>query len=248
MCGDSNIPQGTRHKFRQTTTEVPLPLSKREKVRIGVKYFRVIILTAFLSKIWQLGYYFSFSSKEFTKNKDENAALFHYQSPSPYMVEKYVIYSSSEEETIKIGEELGKLLQPGTIIGLIGKLGTGKTVLVKGIARGLNIQEEPNSPTFVIMNKYDGRTPLYHFDLYRISSAEELEGIGYEEYFFGDGVTVVEWSDRVEQIFPDKTIRIEITIPVEPGRKGENTRKINIEGKNRWLSSFKNTVEQALQT
>ncbi|MGB7291809.1 MAG: tRNA (adenosine(37)-N6)-threonylcarbamoyltransferase complex ATPase subunit type 1 TsaE [Thermodesulfobacteriota bacterium] len=163
------------------------------------------------------------------------------------MVEKCVIYSSSEEETIKIGEKLGKLLKPGSIVGLIGELGTGKTVLVKGIARGMNIQEEPNSPTFVIMNKYDGRTPLYHFDLYRITSAEELEGIGYEEYFYGNGVTVVEWSDRVKEIFPDKTIKIEITIPVEPDHKDETVRKINIEGKDRWLSSFKNTVEQASQ-
>jgi tRNA threonylcarbamoyladenosine biosynthesis protein TsaE len=163
------------------------------------------------------------------------------------MVEKCVFYSSSEEETIKIGEELGKSLKPGTIIGLNGELGTGKTVFVKGIARGLNTQEEPNSPTFVIMNKYEGRIPLYHFDLYRISSAEELEGIGYEDYFYGNGVTVVEWSDRVKEIFPDKTIKVEITIPVEPDDKAETIRKINIEGKDIWLSSFKNTVEQASQ-
>jgi tRNA threonylcarbamoyladenosine biosynthesis protein TsaE len=163
------------------------------------------------------------------------------------MVEGCVITSSSEEETINIGEELGKLLTPGTIIGLNGELGAGKTVFVKGIARGLNTQEEPNSPTFVIMNKYEGRIPLYHFDLYRISSAEELEGIGYEDYFYGNGVTVVEWSDRVKEIFPDKTIRVEITIPVESDDKAETVRKINIEGKDIWLSSFKNTVEQASQ-
>ncbi len=163
------------------------------------------------------------------------------------MVEGCVISSSSEEETINIGEVLGKLLTPGTIIGLNGELGAGKTVFVKGIARGLNIQEEPNSPTFVIMNKYEGRIPLYHFDLYRISSAEELEGIGYEDYFYGNGVTVVEWSDRVREIFPDRTIRVEITIPDEPDGKAETVRRINIEGKDIWLSSFKNTVEQASQ-
>jgi tRNA threonylcarbamoyladenosine biosynthesis protein TsaE len=163
------------------------------------------------------------------------------------MTEESVISSSSEEETINIGEELGKLLTPGTIIGLNGELGAGKTVFVKGIARGLNTKEEPNSPTFVIMNKYEGRIPLYHFDLYRISSAEELEAIGYEDYFYGNGVTVVEWSDRVKEIFPDQTIRVEITIPVEPDDKAETVRKINIEGKDIWLSSFKNTVEQASQ-
>lgn len=164
-----------------------------------------------------------------------------------YMVEECLIYSSSEEETIKLGEELGKLLKPGTIVGLNGQLGAGKTVFVKGIARGLNTLEEPNSPTFVIMSKYEGKVPLYHFDLYRISSAEELEEIGYEDYFYGDGVTVVEWSDRVKEVFPDSTIKVEITIPAEAERNSETLRKINIQGEGRWLSSFKNTVEQALQ-
>jgi tRNA threonylcarbamoyladenosine biosynthesis protein TsaE len=172
------------------------------------------------------------------------------------MAEEFVIYSSSEEETIKIGEELGKLLKPGTIIGLNGELGTGKTVFVKGIARGLNTLEEPNSPTFVIMNKYEGRIPLYHFDLYRISSAEELEGIGYEDYFYGNGVTVVEWSDRVKGIFPEYTIKIEIKIPDKNVETQDfaslhmeklHRREIIITGKQPWLSSFRNTVEQASQ-
>ncbi len=172
------------------------------------------------------------------------------------MADQCIVYSSSEEETIKIGEELGKLLKPGTIIGLIGELGTGKTVLVKGIARGLNIREEPNSPTFVIMNKYDGRMPLYHFDLYRISSEEELEEIGYEEYFYGQGVTIVEWSDRIKEIFPEYTIKIEIKIPDKNVEKQNfasfdmetrHIREIIITGKQVWLSSFKNTVEQASQ-
>jgi len=172
------------------------------------------------------------------------------------MVQEYIIYSSCEEETIKIGQELGKLLNPGTIIGLIGELGAGKTVFVKGIAKGLNTQEEPNSPTFVIMNKYEGRIPLYHFDLYRISTAEELEGIGYEDFFFGNGVTVVEWSDRVKGMFPEQTIEIELKIPnkdVETqdfasiDMENPHIREIIIRGKQPWLSSFKNTVEQALQ-
>lgn len=167
------------------------------------------------------------------------------QKNNSHMVVECVISSSSEEETINIGEELGKLLTTGSIIGLNGELGAGKTVFVKGIARGLNANEEPNSPTFVIMNEYEGRIPLYHFDLYRISSVEELEGIGYEDYFYGNGVTVVEWSDRVSGIFPDNTIRVEITIPDEPDDKAETLRKINIEGKDIWLSSFRNTVEQA---
>ena len=160
--------------------------------------------------------------------------------------------SNSEVQTIKIGEELGKLLKPGSIIALRGELGSGKTVLVKGIARGLDVKEEPNSPTFVIMNAYRGRIPLYHFDLYRISGKEELEEIGYEDFFFGDGVTVVEWADRVEEVFPEDTIKIEITIPerrVETQNlaslhdEDPNVRKIKVEGENKWLLSFRSSVE-----
>jgi len=162
--------------------------------------------------------------------------------------------SNSEELTIKIGEELGKLLNPGTIIALRGELGSGKTVLVKGIARGLDVKEEPNSPTFVIMNAYEGRIPLYHFDLYRISGKDELEGIGYEDFFFGDGVTVVEWADRVEDVFPENTIKIEIKILEKRGtedfvslnNENSNIRDINIEGEDKWLSSFRSTVELVL--
>ncbi|MFI5324297.1 MAG: tRNA (adenosine(37)-N6)-threonylcarbamoyltransferase complex ATPase subunit type 1 TsaE, partial [Thermodesulfobacteriota bacterium] len=97
------------------------------------------------------------------------------------------------EETIKLGEIIGKSLEPGSIIALRGGLGAGKTVLVKGIARSLGIEDEPVSPTFVIMNAYEGRIPLYHFDLYRISDADELIGIGYDEFLFGEGVSAVEW-------------------------------------------------------
>ncbi len=162
--------------------------------------------------------------------------------------------SNSEELTIKIGEELGKLLKPGTIIALRGELGSGKTLLVKGIAKGLDVKEEPNSPTFVIMNAYEGRIPLYHFDLYRISGKDELEGIGYEDFFFGDGVTVVEWADRVEDVFPENTIKIEIKILEKRGtqdfvslnNENSNIRDINIEGEDKWLSSFRSTVELVL--
>ncbi|GBD39405.1 tRNA threonylcarbamoyladenosine biosynthesis protein TsaE [bacterium HR37] len=163
------------------------------------------------------------------------------------MPELLCICVSREEDTIKIGEIIGKLATPGSIFALKGELGAGKTVLVKGIARGLGVKEEPNSPTFVIMNAYHGRLPLYHFDLYRITSIEELEEIGYEEFFFGKGVSVVEWADRIEELFPDNTIKVEIQIP-----EGEDTksgrRKLKIEGDKKWLSSFKNMVGQALQT
>jgi len=162
--------------------------------------------------------------------------------------------SNSEELTIKIGEELGKLLKPGTIIALRGELGSGKTVLVKGIARGLDVKEEPNSPTFVIMNAYEGRIPLYHFDLYRISGKDELESIGYEDFFFGDGVTVAEWADRVEDVFPENTIKIEIKFLEKRGtqdfaslhNENSNIREIKFEGEEKWLSLFRSTVEPVL--
>jgi len=154
---------------------------------------------------------------------------------------------NNSDETLKLGEIIGKSLIPGSIIALVGDLGAGKTVLVKGIAKGLGIEEEPNSPTYVIMNSYEGRIPLYHFDLYRVSSEDELFGIGYDEFFFGDGVTAVEWADRVQGIFPEDTIKIEITIPESESEDSETTRNIRIEGASKWVLLFKNTAEQAFQ-
>ena len=148
------------------------------------------------------------------------------------------------EDTIKLGEIIGKTLTPGSIIDLRGDLGAGKTVLVKGIARGLGIKDEPVSPTFVIMNAYEGVIPLYHFDLYRISGADELMGIGADEFLFGEGVSAVEWAERVDEILPEYTIYIDIKI-AEPDNGSENTREIRIEGKKEWVSSFRSTAEQA---
>jgi tRNA threonylcarbamoyladenosine biosynthesis protein TsaE len=159
--------------------------------------------------------------------------------------ESMEIRVTDAEDTIKLGEIIGKSLEPGSIIALRGGLGAGKTVLVKGIARGLGIEDEPVSPTFVIMNAYEGRIPLYHFDLYRISGADELMGIGADEFLYGGGVSAVEWAERVEEIFPEYTIYIDIKIP-EPDDGSENTREIKIEGKKEWVSSFRSTAEQAL--
>jgi len=163
-------------------------------------------------------------------------------------IETIEMQLKNTNETLKLGEIIGKSLNPGSIIALVGDLGAGKTVLVKGIAKGLGIEEEPNSPTYVIMNSYEGRISLYHFDLYRVSSEDELFGIGYDEYFFGDGVAAVEWADRVEDIFPEHTIKIEITIPESDGEDSETRRDIRIEGKSKWVLSFKNTAEQVFPT
>ena len=118
----------------------------------------------------------------------------------------------NEDETRAFGLELGASLRKGDIVALIGDLGTGKTALTKYIAEGLGIRETITSPTFTIVQEYrQGRLPLYHFDVYRIGDPEEMYELGYEEYFYGDGVCVIEWADLIEELLPEYTtvIRIE---------------------------------------
>lgn len=122
----------------------------------------------------------------------------------------------NEADTKKFGLELGETLETGAVVALIGDLGTGKTALTKYIAQGLGIHEMITSPTFTIVQEYhDGRIPLYHFDVYRINDLEEMYELGYEEYFFGKGVSVVEWADIVLELIPDNAVIIHI-------RYGEN--------------------------
>jgi tRNA threonylcarbamoyladenosine biosynthesis protein TsaE len=117
----------------------------------------------------------------------------------------------NELDTRKFGIELAKKLKPGDIIALIGDLGTGKTTLTKSIAEGLGITEMITSPTFTIVQEYSGgRLPLYHFDVYRIKELEEMYELGYEEYFFGQGVCVVEWADQIKKLIPGDSIMIRI--------------------------------------
>lgn len=110
--------------------------------------------------------------------------------------------TQSQEETFSLGVELGKKAKPGEIFALIGNLGTGKTILAKGIAKGLGIDEEITSPTFTLLEVYESDIPLYHFDLYRISDNTELENLFFEEYWFGNGVSVIEWADRAMKRLP----------------------------------------------
>ena len=120
--------------------------------------------------------------------------------------------SYSPEETFAIGKEIGEQLKPGDVYCLIGDLGVGKTVFTQGLAKGLGIEEPINSPTFTIIQEYhEGRIPLYHFDVYRIGDVSEMDELGYEEYFYGEGVCVVEWADLIEDLLPPETklIRIE---------------------------------------
>ena len=142
------------------------------------------------------------------------------------MAEIRVIESYSPEETSALGRELGANAKPGEVYTLIGDLGVGKTVLTQGIADGLGITEPICSPTFTIVQVYEeGRLPFYHFDVYRIGDIEEMDEIGYEDYFYGDGLTMIEWANLIEEILPKK--RKEITIEKDL-EKGFDYRKITI--------------------
>ncbi len=126
----------------------------------------------------------------------------------------------SEKETKEFGSQLGKKAQPGDIIALIGDLGTGKTTLTKAVADGLGVKETITSPTFNIVKQYDsGRLPLYHFDVYRIGDTDEMYELGYEEYFFGDGVCIIEWADIIEEIIPEDAMFIRIEYGEREGER-----------------------------
>ena len=138
-----------------------------------------------------------------------------------------VIETYSPAETKRAGYETGCRVKPGSIYALYGDLGVGKTVFTKGLAEGLGIKEDVNSPTFTILQIYeDGRIPLYHFDVYRIGDPEEMEEIGYEDYFFGQGVCLVEWANLIDELMPKETVSI--TIEKNP-EKGFDYRRITIE-------------------
>ncbi len=136
--------------------------------------------------------------------------------------------SSSPEETFALGKRLGEQAKPGEIYCLDGDLGVGKTVFTQGFAEGLGIDEPVNSPTFTIVQQYDcGRIPLYHFDVYRIGDVDEMDEIGYEDCFYGEGVCLIEWSQRIEEILPDDVVCIRIEKDLE---QGFDYRKITVEG------------------
>ncbi len=142
-----------------------------------------------------------------------------------------VIESRSEGETLALGRKLGEQALPGQIYTLDGDLGVGKTVFTKGLAEGLGIREPVSSPTFTIVQEYpEGRLPLYHFDVYRIGDPEEMDEIGYEDYFFGQGVCLIEWAEKIRELLPEGVIRVTIEKDLE---QGFDYRKITIEGMER---------------
>lgn len=138
-----------------------------------------------------------------------------------------IIESQKAEDTFQAGVQLGQKAKPGQIYCLLGDLGVGKTVFTQGLAKGLGIVEPVSSPTFTIVQTYeDGRMPFYHFDVYRIGDVEEMEEIGYEDYFYGEGICLIEWANLIQEILPEtcKTITIEKDL-----EKGFDYRKITIE-------------------
>ena len=136
--------------------------------------------------------------------------------------------TNSPEETYALGRELGQQASSGEVYCLDGDLGTGKTVFTQGFAAGLGIEGPVNSPTFTIVQQSeDGRLPLYHFDVYRIGDVSEMEEIGYEDCFYGDGVCLIEWSQLIPEILPERVIRIRIEKDLE---QGFDYRRITVEG------------------
>lgn len=138
-----------------------------------------------------------------------------------------VFESYSAKETFELGKSLGESAIAGQVICLNGDLGVGKTVFTQGFAKGLMIEESINSPTFTIVQEYhEGRMPFYHFDVYRIGDISEMDEIGYEDYFYGEGVCFIEWACLIEEILPDNCIKITIEKDLD---KGFDYRRITIE-------------------
>lgn len=131
---------------------------------------------------------------------------------------KEYIETNSPEETFAAGRKLGMTAKPGEIYTLSGDLGVGKTVFTQGLAAGLGITEHVNSPTFTIVQVYEsGRLPFYHFDVYRIGEVDEMEEIGYEDYFYGNGLCIVEWAERIRELIPPQARQITIAKNLEKG-------------------------------
>ena len=136
----------------------------------------------------------------------------------------YVIKTSSPLETAQVGEKLAAFLGAGDVICVNGDLGAGKTMLAQGVARGLGITDAVTSPSFTLINEYSAHLPFYHMDVYRLGSSREIEDLGCEEYFYGSGVTLVEWAERVKEYLPEE--RLDINIKRIPG--AEDLREITM--------------------
>ena len=152
------------------------------------------------------------------------------------------LLSNCPEQTQEVGELLGRLLDKGAVVALIGELGSGKTVFAQGLARGLGVgsDEYVSSPSFTIVNQYCGRVPIFHVDTYRLRSEPEMVALGYEEYFDPNGVTVIEWADKVQGLLPGRYIAVHFTIA------GPESRELEIELVGQWPSEKESEIIRAL--
>jgi len=150
--------------------------------------------------------------------------------------------SNSPEQTRELGEKLGRLLSRGNVVALVGELGAGKTVLAQGLARGLGVgpDEYVSSPSFALVNQYRGRVPIYHLDIYRLGGEAEMVALGYEDYFEPDGVTIIEWADKVGELLPERYLLIKIKII------DKNTRDLDVRPIGPWTSEAAARIEAAL--
>lgn len=136
------------------------------------------------------------------------------------MINRSIIkFTKSEEETRKIGRAIGKSLLPGDVICLVGELGSGKTTITQGIAQGLGVQGAVSSASFKLINEYKGQVPVYHFDLFRLDKLSEVEELGYREYFYDQGVTIIEWAEKMRPLWPENRMEIELKIISENNRE-----------------------------
>jgi len=146
------------------------------------------------------------------------------------------VCTNKAEETAAFGEALGSRLRPGDIVALFGELGSGKTTLTKGIARGAGVAAEVFSPTFTLIHEHPGRVPFYHIDLYRLTGEEDVELVGIEEYLYGEGIVVIEWADRAPGLLPKERIEIRLDF------RGNNEREIRIEATSERLQEIVESV------
>jgi tRNA threonylcarbamoyladenosine biosynthesis protein TsaE len=149
-----------------------------------------------------------------------------------------IVYSKSPSETIRIGKAIGSCLQAGDVVALTGELGAGKTQMIKGLAQGAGVRRSAyvSSPSFTLINEYQGKLPFYHIDLYRLGEEKEAEGLGLEEYFQGGGITAVEWADRIASLLPEELLRIHIQYI------GKSTRSVEVVGKGKRYEELVNRL------
>jgi tRNA threonylcarbamoyladenosine biosynthesis protein TsaE len=142
-------------------------------------------------------------------------------------MKKMVLQTKSAHETVQVGKKIGQWLRPGEVVALMGELGAGKTQFIKGLAQGVGVKKSAyvSSPSFTLINEYKGEIPFYHIDLYRLEEEKEAEELGLEEYFHGEGITAIEWADRIPSLLPGELLRVQIHYT------GEQTRSIELVAK-----------------